>query len=179
MDYIPAIIVFSLVLYGIYDSKMEKNRKKEYEKENEEKHIRYLVDNYPNTFNEIRRSELADVKLLLNKDQLIDLNNRIDEIHKNRLRLLAESFDIKNIIELSNVDYVYVLNLLDSEKKTIIELLKLEKFEEYKNSEYKLGFNKGKKDKKEGNLPPVFLPFNNVSSYFKQGYTYGYNHSYL
>jgi len=137
MDYIPAIIVFSLVLYGIYDSKMEKNRKKEYEKENEEKHIRYLVDNYPNTFNEIRRSELADVKLLLNKDQLIDLNNRIDEIHKNRLRLLAESFDIKNIIELSNVDYVYVLNLLDSEKKTIIELLKLEKFEEYKNSEYK------------------------------------------
>ncbi len=171
--------MFSAVAYVENEHEKQKIAEKQKRSDNEilkrTERIKFLADNYPETFDEINYHELNEVKLLLNKNQLNDLNKRLDKKHKNKLNLIADVFDIKKIFELNDTDYLYVLNCLSPEKRTIIEKLKLEQFEYYKLREYNMGFEAGKKHRSIYGLHDV-----SKSSYYSKGYSDSYyEHSFI
>lgn len=61
------------------------------------------------------------VKKLLNKDQLCDFNQKIEDARKDKLKIIADAFSIEKIFNLSEKDYIYILSILSPERRELIE----------------------------------------------------------
>lgn len=154
------------------DNKIQKEKEDLERKKKRDDYIDYLVKNYPETFDEIIVNGYNnEVKKLLNKDQLCDFNQKIEDARKDKLKIIADAFSIEKIFNLSEKDYIYILSILNPERRELLEKLKLENYYNLNNYNYRLGYEDGKDDFKHYRK---FHEHSYKDLEYKKGYMDGY-----
>lgn len=154
------------------DNKIQKEKEELERKKKRDDYIDYLVKNYPETFDEIIVNGYNnEVKKLLNKDQLCDFNQKIEDARKDKLKIIADAFSIEKIFNLSEKDYIYILSILSPERRELLEKLKLENYYNLNNYNYRLGYEDGKDDFKHYRK---FHEHSYKDLEYKKGYMDGY-----
>lgn len=154
------------------DDKIQKDKEELERKKKRDDYIDYLVKNYPETFDEIIVNGYNnELKKLLNKDQLCDFNQKIEDARKDKLKIIADAFSIEKIFNLSEKDYIYILSILSPERRELIEKLKLEKYYNVNNYNYQLGYRDGKND---FDHYKIFDKHSSKELEYKKGYMDGY-----